>query len=357
MRRSSLQLLITLFSSVSLEMVQSVEIYYQLQERLYLDLLVLYLVSLLLLVVETNPIQFSSILLVRQQMLYLSRTTRIQIYSISLEGCNREFLFTLLLGSLQLESLQQRNTIGVLSLPLQLNYRKIGDQSIQTTRQYPRLQRTGDSFSESSTTFKLAVNTIQTEIHSLLENPVLLFRLLEQQVLQRSYFPKISISQLRFNTNLLVLLVLLPTRLASTSSVQTGSVRLLNTQSSVKKVQSPLASLLLMSRSLHSFQRDLVHSSLLVVRQNPAPRHTWLETTSLFLVLRTSTSLHISLVLVLERSVKEENLIRLTLVRSIFLMMSLVEPSLLLVTLSLRRIQILTMSLLFSSVQRMKIMD
>ena len=212
MRRSSLQLLITLFSSVSLEMVQSVEIYYQLQERLYLDLLVLYLVSLLLLVVETNPIQFSSILLVRQQMLYLSRTTRIQIYSISLEGCNREFLFTLLLGSLQLESLQQRNTIGVLSLPLQLNYRKIGDQSIQTTRQYPRLQRTGDSFSESSTTFKLAVNTIQTEIHSLLENPVLLFRLLEQQVLQRSYFPKISISQLRFNTNLLVLLVLLPTR-------------------------------------------------------------------------------------------------------------------------------------------------
>ena len=39
----------------------------------------------------------------------------------------------------------------------------------------------------------------------------------------------------------------------------------LNTQSSVKKVQSPLASLLLMSRSLHSFQRDLVHSSLLVV--------------------------------------------------------------------------------------------
>ena len=144
---------------------------------------------------------------------------------------------------------------------------------------------------------------------------------------------------------------------ASTSSVQTGSVRPLNTQSSVKKVQSPLASLLLMSRSLHSFQRDLVHSSLLVVRQNPAPRHTWLETTSLFLVLRTSTSLHISLVLVLERSVKEENLIRLTLVRSIFLMMSLVEPSLLLVTPSLRRIQILTMSLLFSSVQRMKIMD
>ena len=98
MRRLSLQLLIILFSSVSLEMVQRVEIYYQLQERLYLDLLVLYLVSLLLLVVETNPIQFCSILLVRQQTLYLSRTTRIQIYSISLEGCNREFLFTLLLG-------------------------------------------------------------------------------------------------------------------------------------------------------------------------------------------------------------------------------------------------------------------
>ena len=70
---------------------------------------------------------------------------------------------------------------------------------------------------------QVTVNTIQTEIHSLLENPVLLFRLLEQQVLQRSYFPKISISQLRFNTNLLVLLVLLPTRPASTSSVQTGS--------------------------------------------------------------------------------------------------------------------------------------
>ena len=118
-----------------------------------------------------------------------------------------------------------------------------------------------------------------------------------------------------------------------------------------------IGGLLLMSRSLHSFQRDLVHSSLLVVRRIQAPRHTWLETTSIFLVLRTSTSLHISLVLVLERSVKEENLIRLTLVRSIFLMMSLVEPSLLLVTPSLRRIQILTMSLLFSSVQRMKIMD
>ena len=173
---------------------------------------------------------------------------------------------------------------------------------------------------------QMVVNIIQTEkLHSLSENSSLTF--------QTVGFTGVATFLLSEDLDIASAISyessgitgIAPTKPASTSSVQTGSVRQYNTQSSVKKVN--LHSVVLVM-SLSPFQRDLVHSSLLVVRQNPAPRHTWLEITSLSLVLRTSTFHIISLVLVLERSVKVEKRIRLTLELSIFLMMSLVEPSL-----------------------------
>ena len=168
--RLSLQLLITPSSLISLELVQKVQSYFLILIKLLSDLLVQYLISNLLNKVMNR--QSLYILVVLQQISHLSKITRIQISSILLERCDRVFLFTLHLGYHQKEIRQQKNTIGVLSLPLQLNLRKIGDQSIQTTRQYPRLQRTGDSYFQRSTTFRLVENIIQTEIHSLLENPV-----------------------------------------------------------------------------------------------------------------------------------------------------------------------------------------
>ena len=266
MRHLSLQLLITQFSLISLELVLKVESYFLILKRLLLDLLVLFLVSLSLLVVETNLIQSSSILLVRQQMSYLLRTTRIQICSISLEGCDRVHLFILLLGYRLLEIKKQKKSIGVLLLLLQLSLTKIGDQSIQTTRLFPSRQRTGDSYSQTSTIFRLVVNTTPTEkLHSLLEKLHFPDRLLDLQEQQRSYFQKISTLQLQSITSPLENLVLLHTMLVYSYLENSGYHRLHNTQYSVKKVS--LLLVVLVTSLLHqSYQKDLVHSSRLVVR-------------------------------------------------------------------------------------------
>ena len=90
------------------------------------DLLDLYLTSVLLLVVEINPILYCLISLVDTPIYSLLRVKRIQISSTSVEDCYLIELYSFLLGYLQLEILQQRNTIGVsLLLFLQLKYRKI----------------------------------------------------------------------------------------------------------------------------------------------------------------------------------------------------------------------------------------
>ena len=74
---------------------------------------------------------------------------------------------------------------------------------------------------------------------------------------------------------------------ALTSVVQTGSVRQYNTDHSVLKVNLQLV-VLVMNPSHHSYQKDQVHYSSLVVQQNPVPRHTSLEIISIFLVMQMS---------------------------------------------------------------------
>ena len=120
---------------------------------------------------------------------------------------------------------RQKKLIGVKITETPTQPSKIGVSSIQTTRQYPRLQRTGDSYFQTSTTFRLVVNIIQTEkSHSLLENPNWLSILEISQVLQHSYFQKISMLQLCNSLRILwYYLVLLPTKVPSSSVVQTGS--------------------------------------------------------------------------------------------------------------------------------------
>ena len=122
-RRLSLQLLSVQFYLIFLEQVQKVEIYYQPQERLFLDLLVPYLVSNSLLV-SVQELYYLK-LVAELPMFKLQKQMEMSISSILLERCDRVFLYTLPLGYHQKEISQQKNTIGVLLLPLQLNLQTV----------------------------------------------------------------------------------------------------------------------------------------------------------------------------------------------------------------------------------------
>ena len=197
----------------------------------------------------------------------------------------------------------------------------------------------------------MAENTIQTSILCRREIHHLPDKLLDLQEQRRSYFQKISVLHPQFLTSLLVSLVLPLTRLASTSSVQTGSVRLHNIQSLVRKVN--LLSVVLVVSLLHQLPKlDLVHSLPLVVQSNPVQRHTYKEITHILVVLLVKYFHHISPLLVLPHSVKVESQVRHTLELFNFHLMSLVELSLLLDLQLVRRIQTPIMSPLYSTDQK-----
>ena len=103
---------------------------------------------------------------------------------------------------------------------------------------------------------------------------------------QRSYFQKISVLRLQFLTSLLVSLVLPHTRLVNIFGANWFSQA---PQHTVFGEEGELQSVVLvMSLSHHSYQKDLVHSSLLVVRRI---QHQGILTRRLpyLLVLQTST--------------------------------------------------------------------
>ena len=176
-------------------------------------------------------------------------------------------------GSLLLEISQQRNLIGVLLLPLQLNLTKIGVSSIQTTRQYPRRQRTGDSYFQTSTTFRLVVNIIQTEItfstgeSKLVVDTGDITGIATLPTFRRSRYcvcDSIRVFWYHWYCYLQRCLQLQWCKLVQSAVQHTSSVLRVNLQLVV----------LVMNLLHHSYQKDLVHYSNLVV-QNPAQRHTY----------------------------------------------------------------------------------
>ena len=161
--------------------------------------------------------------------------------------------------------------------------------------------------------------------------------------------------QLQSITSPLENLVLLHTMLVCSSLENYGYLRQYNTDHSVLRVNLQSV-VLVMSLSHHSYQKDQVHYSNLVVRQNPAPRHILLEIISISLELQTSTLLHILLVSVLEHSVKEEMLVKHTLESSIMKMIRLVELLILLVLVQ-KLIQSLITNLQSSLVKKMSTLE
>ena len=278
------------------------------------------------------------------------------ISSISLVECLRAFLSTLLHGSLLLEIRLQKNLIGVLLLPLQLNLTKIGVLSIQTTKQYRRKQRTGDSYFQTSTTFRSVVNIIQTEkLHSLLENPNWLSILEISQVLQHFYFQKISILQPAIQYESSGITGIATYKGAFNFSGANWFSQAVQHRSFGLEGEFTISGT--GNESITPFIPEGSGSLFKLGGAAESSTKAYLVGDYQYLSGNADTTLfHMLLVLVQEHSVRVENLIRHTLVRLIFLMMSWVEFSPLLVRIYLRRIQILIMNHPYHLDLRMKIM-
>ena len=166
MRRSSLQLLITPFSSISLELVQKAQSYYLNYKK-----------------VTIRPSgSVSGIKLVKlgdeqTVTLHLSGGAtdialvkdyeNTNLFDITGEMQQGIPVYTPSWVSPLGDQTTEEYDWGLITATPTQPSEDWGTQSIQTTRQYPRLQRTGDSYFQSSTTFRLVENIIQTESYIL----------------------------------------------------------------------------------------------------------------------------------------------------------------------------------------------